>query len=328
MLTADELAARTDRAVAAAAGAGRDLGLTVTDPRVLYDVFSVVVHLSPAPVVVRVPTVLPRTVAADPDAQVAQQRCELAVAGWLADRGHPVVAPSPLVAREPVRQDGFSMTFWQFVEQIPDADPDPCRRATVTAQLHAALREYPAELPFLVPLDAFVSDGLAQLERWPDLVEAADLDRARREWAVLKPLVCSRAAFEAAFPLADVQPIHGDAPYYNIIVTAEGELCSDFENVTLGPVERDLALTGAQDQAAYDAAALRLGLRPLDERLLRIMESAGMLQAVACLALVPQLPMLADRIRRDVAATWTGGGSVVDELITDRRAEAVREEQR
>lgn len=37
---------------------------------------------------------------------------------------------------------------------------------------------------------------------------------------------------------------------------------------------------------------------------------------------------LADRIRRDVAATWTGDGSVVDELITDRRAEAVREEQR
>lgn len=37
---------------------------------------------------------------------------------------------------------------------------------------------------------------------------------------------------------------------------------------------------------------------------------------------------LADRIRRDVAATWTGDGSVVDELITDRRAEAAREQQR
>lgn len=37
---------------------------------------------------------------------------------------------------------------------------------------------------------------------------------------------------------------------------------------------------------------------------------------------------LADRIRRDVAAAWTGDGSVVDELITDRRAEAVQEQQR
>lgn len=88
MATVD-LAARTNRAVAAAAAVGRDLGLTVTEPRVLYDFFSVVVHLAPAPVVVRVPAVLPRTVTADPQAQAAQQRRELAVAGWLADRGHP-----------------------------------------------------------------------------------------------------------------------------------------------------------------------------------------------------------------------------------------------
>jgi AbrB family looped-hinge helix DNA binding protein len=35
---------------------------------------------------------------------------------------------------------------------------------------------------------------------------------------------------------------------------------------------------------------------------------------------------LADRIRRDVAAAWVGEGSVVDELIADRRAEAARED--
>ncbi|MGH3943197.1 MAG: phosphotransferase [Pseudonocardiaceae bacterium] len=246
MLTSDDLAARTDRAVAAAAAAGRGLGLTVSDPRMLYDVFSVIVHLSPAPVVVRVPTILPRTLAADPAAQTAQQRYELAVAGWLADRGHPVVAPSPLVPREPVRRDGFSMTFWQFVEQVPDADPDAGQRGTVTAQLHAALREYPAELPFLVPLDAWIPDALAQLEGHGDLLSVADLDRARREWAMLEPLACSRTAFEAAFPGADVQPIHGDAPHYNIIMTPEGELCSDFEHATLGPIEWDLALVGPQ----------------------------------------------------------------------------------
>ncbi|MGW1676788.1 AbrB/MazE/SpoVT family DNA-binding domain-containing protein [Saccharopolyspora sp. NPDC002376] len=34
---------------------------------------------------------------------------------------------------------------------------------------------------------------------------------------------------------------------------------------------------------------------------------------------------LADRIRRDVAATWLGSGSVVDELIDDRRAAAAAE---
>lgn len=35
---------------------------------------------------------------------------------------------------------------------------------------------------------------------------------------------------------------------------------------------------------------------------------------------------LAGRIRRDVAAAWTGEGSVVDELIADRRADTAREE--
>jgi len=37
---------------------------------------------------------------------------------------------------------------------------------------------------------------------------------------------------------------------------------------------------------------------------------------------------LADRIRRDMAAAWSGEGSVVAELIADRRAEAAREDQR
>ncbi|MHA6630823.1 AbrB/MazE/SpoVT family DNA-binding domain-containing protein [Pseudonocardia sichuanensis] len=37
---------------------------------------------------------------------------------------------------------------------------------------------------------------------------------------------------------------------------------------------------------------------------------------------------LVERIRRDVAASWTGEGSVVEELIADRRAEAARDEGR
>ncbi|MGH3823322.1 MAG: phosphotransferase family protein [Pseudonocardiaceae bacterium] len=297
MLTAEEIDARTGRAVVAAVAAGRELGLTVTEPRVLYDVFSVIVHLAPAPVVVRVPAVLPRTVAQAPDVQAAQQRVELAVAGWLADRGHPVVPPSPLVPREPLRRDGFSMTFWQLVQQVPDADPSAARRTELTAQLHAALREYPGELPFLFPLDESIPDALSELKQQPHLLDVADIERAQREWAVLEPLVCSQAAFEETFPGVGVQPVHGDAPFYNIIVTPAGELCSDFEHVTLGPVEWDLAGIGSEGQAAYNAAATQLGLRPLDKRLMRVMESAGMLQAVACLALAPQLPGLADSLR-------------------------------
>ncbi|WP_102141653.1 phosphotransferase [Mycobacterium hubeiense] len=285
--------ARRNRAVAAATAAGTDLGLRVCEPRVLYDVFSVIVHLAPSPVVVRVPTVLPQSLAADPQAQTAQQRRELAATGWLADRGHPVVPPSPLVPREPVRRDGFSMTFWQLVEQVPDTEPR--RPFELTARLHAALRDYPGELEFLTQFN-FVPDALAQLEHRPDLLDAADLQRAQREWQLIGPLISSRAAFEAAFPDANIQPIHGDAPYYNIIVTTDGELWSDFELVTLGPVEADLALVGAEGQAAYNEAAPRLGLRPLDERVLRVMESAGYLAVVACLSMAPQLSMLVESV--------------------------------
>jgi hypothetical protein len=298
-IDSDGVRMRRERAVAAAVAAGRALGLTVSEPQVLYDVFSVIVHLCPAPVVARVPTVLPRTVTADPHAQSDQQRRELAVAGWLAERGHPVVAPSPLVPAEPVVRDGFSMTFWQHVEQLPDDTaviPDESERTRLIAQLHAVLRDYPGELRFLMPLDASVPDGLAQLASRPDLLDPADLDRARAEWALLEPLT-DPSGFTAAFPGLTVQPVHGDAPTHNLIVTADGPLAADFEHVMRGPVEWDMVFADAATRAGYDAAAAELGLRPLDEPLLRAMESARMIQLIACLPMAPQLPGLLDGLR-------------------------------
>jgi hypothetical protein len=294
-ISPDAVRARQERAVAAAVAAGHDLGITVTEPRVLYDAFSVIVHLHPAPVVARVPTVLPRTVKAAPQAQADQQRRELAVAGWLAERGHPVVAPSPLVPAEPIARDGFSMTFWQHVEQVP-AEPDEAQRIRLAAQLHAALHDYPGELRFLMPLDAFVPDGLAQLESRPDLLDPADLDRARAEWALLEPLT-DPDGFAAAFPGISVQPVHGDAPTYNLIVTPDGALSADFEHITRGPVEWDLVFADDAARAAYDTSAGELGLRPLDERLLQVMETARMVQLVACLPMAPQIPGMLDGLR-------------------------------
>ncbi|MEU2541146.1 aminoglycoside phosphotransferase family protein [Streptomyces iakyrus] len=295
-MTPDQMSARTSRALAAAVGAGRDLGLDVADARVVYDVFSVVVHLAPSPVVVRVPTVLPSY--ADAGSQAARQRQELAVAGWLADQGHPVIPPSPLVPREPVLRDGFSMTFWQFVELDQSAEPDFVRQAALVADLHLALRSYPGELPFLSAAEPrFVTEGLAALEARPDLLEPADLDRARREWEVLEPVVASRAGFEAVFPGIELQPVHGDAPAANIVSGPDGVLYSDFELTTLGPVEWDLAALGPECETAYDEAAGRLGLRRLDQEVLRVVNAVGMSRAVACLALAPQLPLLVDALK-------------------------------
>lgn len=295
MLTPDELAARTARAVAAAAAAGRDLGLTVEEPRPLYDVFSVIVHLAPSPVVVRVPTVLPPSRVDNPEAQSTQQRRELAVTGWLAARGYPVVPPSDLVPAEPVLHDGFSMTFWRYVDVL-DTTPDYVARTAQTATLHAALRDYPGELDFWAPYGAYIPEGLIALERLPGVVDRADLARAQREWPVVAPVLTSRTAFEAAFPAAPLQPIHGDAPYHNMLSTPDGELWSDFELVTLGARESDLAMVGPDALSAYDDAVHTLGLRPLDPAILRITEAAAHLAVVSCLAMAPQLPMLVDAV--------------------------------
>ncbi|MFD7660283.1 aminoglycoside phosphotransferase family protein [Actinosynnema sp. NPDC059797] len=291
--TAQQLARRTSAAVDAAVGAGRDLGLTVTDAAVLHDLFSVVVHLAPAPVVVRVPTVLPR--ATDLDVLARRQRSELDVTRWLADRGTPVIPPSPLVPGEPVQRDGFSMTFWQFVEEDKDREPDYAANAESTAALHAALRDYPGELSFLSAAEpGFVEESLTLLEKTPDLLPPADLDRARREWRVLEPLVRSRAAFEEAFPGIDLQPVHGDCPPANVFSGVDGDRYADFELITLGPVEWDLAALGPDLEAAYNEGATRNGLRPLDEGVLRFVNAVGMLRVIACLTLVPQLPVLVD----------------------------------
>ncbi|WP_410665204.1 aminoglycoside phosphotransferase family protein [Amycolatopsis sp. lyj-84] len=295
MITDEQRAARTARAVAAAVAAGRDLGLAVIEPEVLYDVFSVIVKLAPSPVVVRVPTVLPRTTT--PDTQLADQRRELTVAAWLGEKGLPVVKPSPLVPAEPVRRDGFSMTFWELIEFVEDANLRAEYSAGLVAKLHAALREYPGELAFLTGLDPFIPDALTQLEHRPDLLDPADLDRARREWEHFRPLLESEEAFARAFPGSTVQPIHGDSPGYNLIVTSEGELYSDFELVNRGPIERDLAFNGPEAIEAYNAAAAELGLREVDETVLRTMEAVGLLQVIACLAMAPDLPMLVDGLK-------------------------------
>lgn len=295
-MTAHDIERRTRAAVDAAVTAGRGLGLTVTDATVLHDLFSVVVHLAPSPVVARIPIVLPHTT--DPDSLARRQQTELEVALWLADRGVPVIPPSPLVPARPVRRDGLSMTFWQFVEEDHGREPDYAANSESVADLHAAMRTYPGRLPFLSAAEPrFITQSLGRLEGRPDLIGPSDLDRARREWAVLEPLVRSRAAFEEAFPGIELQPVHGDCPPANVFAGVRGDLYSDFEMVTLGPVEWDLATLGPELTAAYERGAKRNGMRPLDPDVLRFVDALGMLVTIASLTLAPQLPPLVEYVK-------------------------------
>ncbi|GGU23451.1 phosphotransferase [Lentzea flava] len=252
--TPEQIAHRTNAAKEAAVAAGRDLGLEITEGKVLYELFSVVVHLAPAPVVARIPTVLPHTTT--PDDLTRRQQQELDVAQWLHDQGTPVIPPSPLVPRRPVRRDGFSITFWPFTEEDKGSEPDYVRNSELTADLHKALRDYPGELDFLSSAEPrFVTEGLDRLE--PDVVDPADVRRAKKEWQVLEPLISDESEFRKAFPGVDVQPIHGDSPPANIFASTNGPLFSDFELITKGPVEWDLGGLGPELEAAYDRGAAR-----------------------------------------------------------------------
>ncbi|NUT47402.1 MAG: aminoglycoside phosphotransferase family protein [Saccharothrix sp.] len=297
MITEVERAVRSQRARDAAVAAATELGLDASDATVLYDVFSVVVDLAPSPVVARVPVVIPRGVAS-----AGFQRTELEVSRWLAARGEPTVVPSGLVPVEPVERDGFRMTFWEKVEGVVPNDYDAVKRMPAVARLHSVLAEYPGETGFFPGMQGYVDLAFDDLEGREDLLPAADLARARAEWAVLSPAIATPSAFARMFPGVPVQVVHGDAPYYNLIETADAVLYSDFEHVGVAPVEWDLAHTGQEAIAAYDTAAADLGLRPVDTGVLRAMERLRDLQVVACLALIPQLPLLADGLAAPLEA--------------------------
>lgn len=295
-----DLAERTRRAANAALEAGRALGLAADRATVLHDAFSVVVHLEPAPVVARVQVVLAPGIT--PQAQAERQQRELDVVAWLAGRGMPVVAPAPLVPHAPVRRDGFAMTFWELADVAADHVPYAPVPLTHSADLHAALAEYPQHLPFLTPFNRSLAAMLAGLDDC-ELLSAADVARARAEYAVLRSVLCDRAAFLARFPEVGVQAIHGDGPAHNVIRTTQGLRFSDFEDVTCGPVEWDLALADQTALIEYDEAARAHGLRTTNPDVQRVVNAAAMLQMVSVLVLVPQLPLLADGVG-PMVETW------------------------
>jgi Phosphotransferase enzyme family len=204
----------------AAVETAEDLGLRFDRPVILRDLSNLLVHLTPAPVVARVATT---TGTVRPgEAWLAR---EVAVAGYLASAGAPVVAPSAEVPPGPHRCDGLALTFWEYAEPV-DAPLDPRAAGRGLRQCHEALAGYPGELPPLAVLD-----------------EVARLVPAGLE-SVARSL---RERIEAlALPL---QAVHGDAHLRNVINTARGPLWNDWEDTFLGPVAWDLGCLHASARA-------------------------------------------------------------------------------
>lgn len=261
---------RSRRAIAAAVDLARAHGVNVTEPQVLNDLFSLMIHLRPAPVVARVATWVTKL-----RSPVAEwQRREIAVTTYLTQQGTPVVSPSPELPPGPHTHQGFTISFWTYLVTDPDRTPTAADCSAMLVDLHAALRSYPGELP---PLASAVVDlpGVIQAARQAgEVLNDAEVGYLHAAAERLAPLLTE--------PAGQMQPIHGDAHPGNLIATQDGLVWIDFEDVCRGPVEWNLA-------TMMDPAAVAAHHRPDPDTLARCTDLRA-LQVVWCLlVLYPEL---------------------------------------
>ena len=199
--------------VDAALAIARTHGLPADRPRVLRDLTNVLVHLEPAPIVLRVQLTLGAL------RGPAWAETEMRVAQFLARAGAPIAPPTGDVDPGPHVHGGLIVTFWRFVEHDP-ARADPVLAGRSLRELHDTFDAYDGELPTCDRLDEVrrVLDDLPPTSRLAEL-----------------------RAFADRLPPLEGRPIHGDAHLRNILWTPDGPLWSDLENVCRGPREYDLA---------------------------------------------------------------------------------------
>ncbi|HEX5120646.1 MAG TPA: phosphotransferase [Pseudonocardiaceae bacterium] len=246
--------------VAAAVEVAAAHGVRCTEPVVLRDGSNVLVHLAPAPVVARVAGLTARV----RPAVAAHLARDVALAGWLAGRGVPVVAPSGELPAGPHLRAGRVLTFWTYVSHDPGHVWRPAEFGPLLAELHAVMADYPGELP----TDSLLSDVPLAVNYLRSVGDTVLPDALIEDAAKLT--LTGRAV-----------PLHGDAHPGNLLATADGPVWTDFEDTWRGPVEWDLAclaatgrLDGPAAVAAYPHDPAALGPFPAARRLHGLVWSA------------------------------------------------------
>lgn len=202
-------------ALDAAIAVAREHGLRVDEPRVLKDSHSLVVHLAPSPVVVKVDRKLE---ALRPGARLR----EVELTRWLVARGLPVLPLAPGLPAELRLRDGQTFTFWPFVEV--QLAPDGAAAGRALREIDEALRNYDGELGGFWPF--FETRALlAKLDLPPFVAE-----------------LHSHIESELEF---DPVPLHGDAHFRNCYFTGAGPLWADLEDACWAPPEWDAACLAA-----------------------------------------------------------------------------------
>ena len=244
---------RSRRAVAAAVAEAAAHGVRCDRPEVLADRANTLVRLDPAPVVARVATTTGVLRAGARDALAR----EVALAGYLAGAGAPVVPPAGVLPPGPHVRDGLTLTFWPYLPPAGPPAPSPARFGGMLRELHTVLAGYPEPLPYLgTPYGdiAAVLDGALPPGAAPVLPDRRALGE---RFARLRAELDGRPG----------RPLHGDAHPGNLLSTRDGWRWNDLEDTCAGPVEWDLACLLRTGRLDGRAAVRAYGRDPEDPAL-------------------------------------------------------------
>lgn len=209
---------------AAVVAFARSNGVEVESPVSLRSTNNTVAWLAPSNVVAKV--------GLDP----RRARIELAAARTLAFQGAPVIAPSEVLGDLVHDVDGHAVTFWRYVPPASVA-PSSSSVATALALLHQHMRD----------LD---DKGVETVTPYCDEPIRETMKRLGSDRAFARPLPAQDrrlliaalgTAVAAVADAAKSQLIHGSPHRFNIIANENETLFIDFETVTIGPIEWDLA---------------------------------------------------------------------------------------
>lgn len=226
--------------LATATRLGTELDPPTGDCRVLSNRGNLIVHLSPAPVIVRVATLTAWT-RRDPFAWMAR---EVAVASYAAARGAPIVPPASRADPGPHRRNGFVLSLWTYFPP-GEQQADALATGETLALLHQTLTDCPEALPLLSPIREQIDEGLAALER-EHVVEHGQVTalRSRHEQVLA----------ELDDVSGTIGVLHGDAHPGNLLNTHKQWFWTDLEETCRGPREWDLAVLAHSCQTDGKAA--------------------------------------------------------------------------